>query len=42
MKTILSALIAVAIPAPAAAPAGATFQGDNSGKVFKEIEKNLP
>ena len=42
MKTILSALIAVAILATAVAPASATFKGDNSGKVFKEIEKNLP
>ena len=42
MKTILSALVAVAVFATAAAPASATFKGDNSGRVWKEIEKNLP
>lgn len=42
MKTVLSALVAVAVLATAVVPASATFKGDNSGKVFKEIEKNLP
>ena len=42
MKTILSALVAVALLATAVAPASATFKGDNSGGVWKEIEKNLP
>jgi len=42
MKTILSALVVVAVLATAVAPASATFKGDNSGRVWKEIEKNLP
>ena len=42
MKTVLSALVAIAVLATAAAPASATFKGDNSGKVFKEIERNMP
>jgi hypothetical protein len=42
MKTILSALVAAAVLATAVAPASATFKGDNSGRVWKEIEKNLP
>jgi hypothetical protein len=42
MKTILSALVAVAVLATAIVPASATFKGDNSGRVWKEIEKNLP
>ena len=42
MKTILSAVVAVAVLATAAMPASATFKGDNAGRVWKEIEKNLP
>ena len=42
MKIVMSTLVALSVLAVAAMPASATFKGDNSGKVFKEIEKNLP
>jgi hypothetical protein len=42
MKILMSTLIAAAVLATAIAPASATFKGDNSGRVWKEIEKNLP
>jgi hypothetical protein len=42
MKILMSTLIAAAVLATAVVPASATFKGDNSGRVWKEIEKNLP
>ena len=38
MKTVMSVLVALSVVAGLSASAGATFDGNNAKRIFKEIE----